>query len=100
VWAQAELRKVLTTIGAVVIDEELPVGRANDAFDESGRLKDQQLRDRLGEIITTLLQRTSQPPAAAMESTGIAGGPLTTRLSARAGGTVRRLAELRQLDAT
>ena len=32
VWAQAELRKVLSAIGARVIDRELPVGLAADAF--------------------------------------------------------------------
>ena len=32
VWAQAELRKVLGAIGARVVDRELPVGLADDAF--------------------------------------------------------------------
>src|ERR671933_2491493 len=33
VWAQAEVRKVLAALGARVIDRELPVGLADDAFD-------------------------------------------------------------------
>jgi chromate reductase len=40
VWAQAELRKVLAAIGARVIDRELPVPPAQDAFDSSGALGD------------------------------------------------------------
>jgi chromate reductase len=36
VWAQAEARKVLTAIGARVLDRELPIGLADDAFDEHG----------------------------------------------------------------
>ncbi len=38
VWAQAELRKVLASTGARVVDSELPVGRAQKAFDDSGAL--------------------------------------------------------------
>jgi chromate reductase, NAD(P)H dehydrogenase (quinone) len=38
VWAQAELRKVLASTGARVVDSELPVGRAQEAFDDSGAL--------------------------------------------------------------
>jgi chromate reductase len=47
VWAQAELRKVLEHTGASVRDSELPVAAANDAFDEDGRLRDEELRERL-----------------------------------------------------
>ena len=36
VWAQAEGRKVLRTIGAHVLEDELPVGIAHEAFDERG----------------------------------------------------------------
>ncbi|MBE2318249.1 NAD(P)H-dependent oxidoreductase [Solirubrobacter sp. CPCC 204708] len=36
VWAQAEARKVLTAIGARVLDRELPIGFADDAFHEGG----------------------------------------------------------------
>lgn len=64
VWAQAELRKVLTTIGAKVIDQELPVGQAHDAFDEQGKLADPQIHDRLAQVVTTLLEQASLPMAA------------------------------------
>ena len=32
VWAQAELRKVLGTIGARVVDRELPIAQAEEAL--------------------------------------------------------------------
>ena len=44
VWAQAELRKVLGAIGARVVDRELPVGLADDAFTADGRLADEDAR--------------------------------------------------------
>jgi chromate reductase len=59
VWAQAELRKVLTTIGANVIDADLPVGQAHETFDQHGKLHDPELHDRLADIITALLQQTT-----------------------------------------
>jgi chromate reductase, NAD(P)H dehydrogenase (quinone) len=53
VWAQAEARKVLAALGARVIDRELPVGQADDAFD-GDRLADPELalayRDILAEL--------------------------------------------------
>ena len=44
VWAQAEARKVLAAIGARVIDRELPVGMADDAFNADGTLADEDHR--------------------------------------------------------
>ena len=38
VWAQAELRKVLKTMGAVVVEAELIVPTADEAFQPDGRL--------------------------------------------------------------
>ena len=38
VWAQAEARKVLSAIGARVIDRELPIGLAESAFTPEGTL--------------------------------------------------------------
>jgi chromate reductase, NAD(P)H dehydrogenase (quinone) len=38
VWAQAEVRKVLKMSGAAVIDAELPIIHAQEAFDVEGRL--------------------------------------------------------------
>src|SRR5271163_2431420 len=38
VWAQAELRKALAAAGARVIDRELPIGNAHEAFAPDGML--------------------------------------------------------------
>jgi chromate reductase len=55
VWAQAELRKVLGSIGARVVDEELPVGQAHEAFASDGNLADPNLRSALAGIVERLL---------------------------------------------
>jgi chromate reductase len=55
VWAQAELRKVLGIIGARVLDRDLPVARAESAFDDAGRMLDPHLEAQLGEIVTELV---------------------------------------------
>jgi len=54
VWAQAELRKVLSAIGARVLDRELPVGLAADAFGEAGRLADPDLELTLADLLAEL----------------------------------------------
>ncbi|MBV9313841.1 MAG: NAD(P)H-dependent oxidoreductase [Pseudonocardia sp.] len=54
VWAQAELRKVLATIGADVVDTELPVGQADQAFDEHGRLREPATQAALVALLTEL----------------------------------------------
>jgi chromate reductase, NAD(P)H dehydrogenase (quinone) len=61
VWAQAELSKVLTTAGADVLDEELPVGNACDAFRDDRTLVDRELGARLEQIIAKLLARARDP---------------------------------------
>ena len=53
VWAQAELRKVLAATGARVLETELAVGQASTCFVD-GRLADEELRGRLGEIVEQL----------------------------------------------
>ena len=54
VWAQAEARKVLSAIGAKVIDRELPVGLADDAFTPTGTLTDPDHELALGDILAEL----------------------------------------------
>ena len=49
VWSQAELRKVLGTIGARVVEGDVAVGHAATRFDSEGRLADDDLREQLGE---------------------------------------------------
>lgn len=55
VWAQAEVRKVLSASGAGVIDEELPVASAHEAFAADGSLADPALRAGLVGILEQLL---------------------------------------------
>ncbi|MGI8593131.1 MAG: NADPH-dependent FMN reductase [Solirubrobacteraceae bacterium] len=59
VWAQAELRKVLSTIGARVIDEELPVGLVDEAFASGDRLRDPELEGKLAEIVGSLAREAA-----------------------------------------
>jgi chromate reductase, NAD(P)H dehydrogenase (quinone) len=61
VWAQAEVRKVLAASGAQVLDAELPVARAADAFDAAGELRDPELRARLAEITDELVRVAAMP---------------------------------------
>ena len=55
VWAQAELLKVLASAGARALDGEVPVPLAHTKFDEQGRLVDEEVRERLGEIVQALV---------------------------------------------
>jgi chromate reductase, NAD(P)H dehydrogenase (quinone) len=57
IWAQDHLRKALGIAGARVLDVELPVSKAHEHFDEDGVLVDLELRDRIAEIVETLLER-------------------------------------------
>jgi chromate reductase len=59
VWAQAELRKVLTTAGADVLDDELPIANAEEAFHHDLRLADRELSARLEQILATLVHRAT-----------------------------------------
>jgi chromate reductase len=59
VWAQAEARKVLAAIGARVVDRELPVGMADDAFTPDGALADDDLSLALAGILAELAGEVS-----------------------------------------
>jgi chromate reductase, NAD(P)H dehydrogenase (quinone) len=54
VWAQAELRKVLSSTGARVVDTELAVPRCGEAFDAEGHLAAPEQDERLAEIFAAL----------------------------------------------
>ena len=54
VWAQAETRKVLSTIGARVIDREVPVPRAQYAWEPEGRLAS-ELEAEIGGVLAELV---------------------------------------------
>ena len=60
VWAQAELRKVLATTGARVVEGEVAVGHAHTRFDEDGRLNDQNLEEEVREVVHLLLGSIAQ----------------------------------------
>ena len=53
VWAQAELRKVLSALGARVLDIEVPVPHAHTRFGEEG-LTDDEIRASLAETVEAL----------------------------------------------
>jgi chromate reductase len=56
VWAQADLRRVLKTIGARVIGEEVPVPAVHTRTDEAGRLADAETEERLREVLDALAE--------------------------------------------
>jgi chromate reductase len=60
VWSQAEVRTVLGSIGARVIDMDLPVPHAGEAFTEDGRLAESELRERYAEILDELAALAEQ----------------------------------------
>ena len=60
VWAQAEIRKALAASGARVIEKDLPVGHADDAFTDDGRLADAELRERFVEMLDELIALAEQ----------------------------------------
>ena len=56
VWAQAELRKVLASTGARVVDLELPLSKAHEAFDDAGALISSDHDDRMLEVLGALAE--------------------------------------------
>jgi chromate reductase len=60
VWAQAELRKVLATIGARALQTEVAARHAAERFDESGRLLDDELRAELAEAVEELVAAVNE----------------------------------------
>src|SRR5919198_1965730 len=59
VWAQAEVRKALKASGAHVLESELPVGMADGAFDDEGRLVDPELTARLRDLLGDLVREVA-----------------------------------------
>jgi chromate reductase, NAD(P)H dehydrogenase (quinone) len=64
VWSQAELRKVLATAGARVVEADVAVGHAPAKFDEEGRLVDEELREQLAEALEVLRAELPGQPVA------------------------------------
>jgi chromate reductase len=65
VWAQAELRKVLSTIGARPLEDELPVAGAHEALGDDGLPQDAELRAQLSSIVEELLSAAGRERVAA-----------------------------------
>jgi chromate reductase len=60
IWSQAEARKALAASGARVIEKDLPVGHADEAFTDDGRLAEVELRERYVEILDELIALAEQ----------------------------------------
>ena len=59
IWAQQDLRRVLGIAGARVIDRELPVARAQDAFDARGRIASPAVATRLQAHVAALAREAA-----------------------------------------
>jgi chromate reductase, NAD(P)H dehydrogenase (quinone) len=62
-WAQADLRRILKTIGAEVADRELPVARAHEAFTAEGRMREPEVECALCATIHDLVSQAAQRAA-------------------------------------
>jgi len=60
VWAQAELRRTLAAAGARVIDSELPVATADEAFNADGTLVEHDQVLELDGILLELLEEAAR----------------------------------------
>ena len=67
VWAQAELRKVLATTGARVLEVELALGHAHEHLDSAGHLTDPTQEEALRDSVRVLLGELENADAAALE---------------------------------
>jgi chromate reductase len=63
VWAQAELRKVLRTMGASVMEAELSVPAAHSAFTADGRLREPESTLALRRIVHALVEEAVERAA-------------------------------------
>jgi len=64
VWAQAELRKSLAAAGARVVDLELPVPTAEEAFNDDGTLTEREQEEQLRGILVELRDYAERHAAA------------------------------------
>jgi chromate reductase, NAD(P)H dehydrogenase (quinone) len=62
VWAQAELRKVLRTIGARVVELELPIGQAEESLGGDGLPRDPGAREQLQAVLDELCELAQPAP--------------------------------------
>ena len=59
VWAQGDLRRILGIAGARVVDRELPVPNADEAFHDDHRLVEPEQHEELGAILGELIAETA-----------------------------------------
>ena len=64
-WAQQDLRRVLGIAGARVVEGELPVPRAHEAFDSEGRLSSAIVAERLRAHLAALVEHAMPATIAA-----------------------------------
>ncbi|HSF62085.1 MAG TPA: NAD(P)H-dependent oxidoreductase [Gaiellaceae bacterium] len=64
-WAQQDLRRILGIAGARVIEGELPVPRAHEAFDGEGRLSNRIVAERLRSHLAALVEHAAPAALAA-----------------------------------
>jgi chromate reductase, NAD(P)H dehydrogenase (quinone) len=55
VWAQAELRKVLGSTGARVVDSDVSLALADEAFDDEGNLRDELTLDAVRALTSAVI---------------------------------------------
>ncbi len=60
VWAQAELRKVLGSTGARVVDADVSLGLADEAFDSEGRLTNEAVIDSIRVLVSAVAEEAEQ----------------------------------------
>ena len=65
VWAQAETRKVLSTIGATVVDRELPIAQVDEALGSDGLPLDRDAVEHLSATLDELIELTGSQRVAA-----------------------------------
>ena len=65
VWAQADLRKILGTAGARVLEAAVAVPKAAEAFDERGHLLSEEARVALHGLVTELIDEATPVRTAA-----------------------------------
>ena len=61
-WAQQDLKRILGVAGARVVGTEIPVGRAEERFDNEGRLLDGEVFEQLRLHLTTLASEAVAVP--------------------------------------
>jgi chromate reductase, NAD(P)H dehydrogenase (quinone) len=71
VWAQAELRKALAAAGARVVDRELPIPMADQAFSGDGTLAEPDQTLELGGILADLVAEAARRDGSDLARTGL-----------------------------